>query len=173
MFIASIDKNSTGKQTFFSYPRNNEWRNIQNVTWHYGDRDYHLEYIKLLKYISAKIGITEDSQKKWDIVVDFCAYLRKEVKTVIRGLSHRLRLYVLISTDSVYDVCDPKIRDGPPKEIDDIRPHDEKEIERLDKSEDYGHDKLRCEEYLRSHVQDIGAGWSSEISNRQDFLLCA
>ena len=102
--------------------RNNEWRNIQKVTWHYGDRDYHLEYIKLLKYISEKNGITETSEKKWDIVVDFCAYLRKEVKTIIRGLSHRLRLYVLISTDSVYDVCDPKARSGPPKETDDIRP---------------------------------------------------
>jgi hypothetical protein len=60
--------------------------------------------------------------------VDFCAYLRKEVKTVIRGLSHRLKLYVLISTDSVYDVCDHKVRNGPCKEIDDLRPADEKEI---------------------------------------------
>lgn len=91
-------------------------------------------------------------------MVDFCAYLRKEVKTIIRGLSHRIRLYVMISTDSVYDVCDPKVRVGPPREIDDIRPQDEKEIERLAKSEDYGHDKLRCEEYLQNHVKDINSG---------------
>ena len=101
---------------------------IPNVTFHYGDRDYHLEYIKLLKYISKNLGITEESETKWEIVIDFCAYLRKEVKTIIRGLTNRLKLYVMISTDSVYDVCDSKIRIGPLREIDAIRPHNEKEI---------------------------------------------
>jgi len=92
------------------------------------------------------------------LVIDFCAYLRKEVKTVIKGLTNRLKLYVLISTDSVYDVCDVKIRNGPVREIDDIRPHGEKEIKKLAEDEDYGHDKLKCEEYLRSHVQDLDKG---------------
>lgn len=82
----------------------------------------------MFKFISEKLGITEHSEKKWDLVIDFCAYLRKEVKSVIRGLTNRLKLYVFISTDSVYDVCDPKVRVGPPREVDDIRPHDEKEI---------------------------------------------
>ena len=128
------------------------------MTWHFGDRDHHLEFIKLLKYISEKIGITETGPKKWEVVVDFCAYLRKEVKSIIKGLTNRLRLYVMISTDSVYDVCDPVVRVGPPREVDDLRPQDEKEIERLAKSEDYGHDKLKCEEYLRNHVSDPKAG---------------
>ena len=128
------------------------------MTTHYGDRDYHLEFIKLLKYISEKIGITETSEKKWDLVIDFCAYLRKEVKTIIRGLTNRLKLYVLISTDSVYDVCDTKIRVGPPREIDDLRPHGEKEIRKMAEDEDYGHDKLKCEEYLRSHVANLEDG---------------
>ena len=139
--------------------RNNEYKEIENVTFHFGDRDDHLEFAKLLSYISKKVGIVEGGDKKWDLVIDFCAYLRKEVKSVIRGLSKRLELYVLISSDSIYDVCDEKIREGPPKETDDIRPHSEKEIQKLADDEDYGHDKLRCEEYLRSHVADIKEGF--------------
>lgn len=91
-------------------------------------------------------------------MIDFCAYLRKEIKTIIRGLTNRLKLYVMISTDSVYDVCDPKVRIGPPREIDDIRPFTEKDIKKMASDEDYGHDKLKCEEYLRSHVADIEDG---------------
>ena len=138
---------------------NNEWRKIQNVTFHYGDRDTHLEFIKMLKYISKKIGITEESSKKWSLVIDFCAYLRKEVKSVIRALSRRLDLYVLISTDSVYDVCDETIRHRPVKESDDIRPHLDKDVKKKAEDEDYGHDKLKCEEYLRNHVSDLRDGF--------------
>lgn len=125
---------------------------LQNVTHYYGDRDVHLEFIKLLKYVSKKNGITKESGKKWDFVIDFCCYLRKEVKSVIRGLTGLLKLYVLISTDSVYDVCDEGVRTGLIKESDDIRPPTEAEIKKLAKDEDYGHDKLKCEEYLRSHI---------------------
>lgn len=128
------------------------------MTFHFGDRDYHIEFIKLLKYTSKKLGIEENGTKKWDLVVDFCAYLRKEVKSVIRGLTNLIKLYVMISTDSVYDVCDPKVRNGPCKESDDLRPQNEKEIQTLAKNEDYGHDKLKCEEYLRNHVLDIKSG---------------
>jgi nucleoside-diphosphate-sugar epimerase len=36
-------------------------------------------------------------------------------------------------------------------EDDDIRPIDEEAIKKIAKREEYGHDKLKCEEYLRSH----------------------
>lgn len=109
----------------------------------------------MLKYISNKLGITEErDSKKWSIVVDFCGYLRKEVKSCIRGLENRLSLYIFISTDSVYDVCDPSIREGPVKESDDLRPCNDEEIKKKAEDEDYGHDKLRCEEYLRSHKRE-------------------
>lgn len=141
--------------------RNNEWQNIPNVTWHYGDRDSHLEFIKMLRYISKKIGINgEEGSKKWSLVVDFCAYLRKEIKSCIRGLSNMLKLYVFISTDSVYDVCDTEIREGPVKESDDLRPNDDAEIKKKADDEDYGHDKLKCEEYLRSHVGALNTGFN-------------
>jgi len=70
-----------------------------------------------------------------------------------------LELYVFISTDSIYDVCDPNIRSGPVKETDDLRPHSESIIKKLADDEDYGHDKLKCEEYLRNHVSEISSGF--------------
>lgn len=115
----------------------------------------------MLKYISTKLGITEEENtKKWSIVVDFCAYLRKEIKSCIRGLTNMLKLYVFISTDSVYDVCEEKVRDGAIREIDDIRPCNDEEIKKKAEDEDYGHDKLKCEEYLRSHIGAVNTGFN-------------
>lgn len=63
------------------------------------------------------------------------------------------KLYVFISSDSIYDVCDPKIRrEDFIKETHSIRPENEKMIEELNDDEEYGNDKLKCEEYLISHV---------------------
>lgn len=136
----------------------------ENVKRYYGDRDNTVEYGKLLKYLTEKEakrkGLNKDegeekeenSTFKWDLVVDFCGFLRKEVKSVIRGLSGHVKLYVFISSDSIYDVCDSTLLSVPVKEDQDIRPTDPKKIDELAEDEDYGHDKLRCEEYLRSHV---------------------
>lgn len=131
--------------------RNNEVSNLDDkVNFYKSDRNSIMDFAKLLKYISEKAGINEDNQ--WDLVVDFCAYIRKHVKSVIRGLSKLVRLYILISTDSVYEVCAKEFRDGPIKESDALRPEHDEEIAKLSKDDPYGHDKLRCEEYLRTHV---------------------
>ena len=66
----------------------------------------------------------------------------------------------MISTDSVYDVCDPGVRSGPIKETDAIRPLTQKEIKKMAKDEEYGHDKLRCEEYLSSHIKTFDQGFN-------------
>jgi nucleoside-diphosphate-sugar epimerase len=113
----------------------------------------------MLQYISKKAGVTGQNGQKWALVVDFCAYLRKEIKSAIRGLSGLLNLYVFISTDSIYDVCEVAVRKGAIRETDDLRPSDDKVIKEKAKDEDYGHDKLKCEEYLRSHVLDLEEGF--------------
>lgn len=113
-----------------------------------------MDFAKMLTYISEKAGITKTSRSKWDLVIDFCAYERKHVKSVIRGLSDLTKLYILISTDSVYEVCAKEFRNGPIKESDSLRPEKEEDIKKLAKEEEYGHNKLRCEEYLKSHVYE-------------------
>ena len=131
------------KSNFKSFPK---------IRHYYGDRHQYFEYQKLLAYISKKHGISPTN--KWDLVVDFCAFERKEIKTIIRGLEHLLKLYVFISSDSIYDVCDASLRKMP-KIVEEyaIRPQDQKKVKKLNSDDDYGNDKLKCEEYLLSHVQ--------------------
>lgn len=62
-------------------------------------------------------------------------------------------MYIFISSDSIYDVCDPKVRrEDFIKEVHSVRPENDKLIDELNENEEYGNDKLLCEEYLISHV---------------------
>lgn len=63
-----------------------------------------------------------------------------------------VKLYIFISTDSVYEVCVKEIRNGFVKESDSLRPERDQEIVKFAAGEEYGHNKLRCEEYLKNHV---------------------
>lgn len=130
-----------------------------NIKFYYGDRDYSVEFYKLQLYINQQKGISENSGQKWDLIIDFCAFNRKEVKSIIKGLSKLALLYILISTDSVYDVSDLEKRvldhDSRILEESAIRPLTNEAIDKLEKSEYYGHDKLRCEEYLASHQKTL------------------
>jgi len=51
----------------------------------YGNRNENKDFTKLLIYLSKKLGITAESGKKWEIVVDFCAFRRKNVKVRINS----------------------------------------------------------------------------------------
>ena len=122
------------------------------VNFYHGDRDNCNEYAKLLKYLSNKFEIGKTTGKKWDLVIDFCGYFRRHIKSVLKGLDGSVKLYIYISTDSVYDVCCKEFRSGLIQESDSLRPDTNAEINKLADMEDYGHNKLRCEEYLSSHV---------------------
>lgn len=130
------------------------------VRFVYGDRDNHVEFGKLLRYLSEKEARETGlgAAFRWAAVIDFCAYQRKEVKSVVRGLKDLLRLYVFVSTDSVYDVCDPAGLSVPVREEEAVRPLDDKVLYKRAEDEEYGHDKLRCEEYLRSHAASLEQG---------------
>ena len=67
------------------------FKDFSYVNYYYGDRHVYFEYEKLLRYISKKHGIT--SNNKWDLVVDFCCFERKEIKSAIRGLNNLISLY--------------------------------------------------------------------------------
>ena len=88
-----------------------------------------------------------NNTERFDAVVDFSAYDEKETKDSGLLLNGKVGLYILISTDSIYDVCDKK-HDAKTKEDDDSRPEDVDEWNRLVIVHDYGHRKLRAEEEL-------------------------
>lgn len=73
---------------------------IQNVHYTYGNRDDNEEFTKLLRYLTNKLG-----GRKWEAVIDFSAFKSNHVKRVYHALQGLVNLYVLISTDSIYDVC--------------------------------------------------------------------
>ena len=82
-------------------------------------------------------------------VIDFSAYSPSDVKRLLPHL--QTRLYVYISSDSVYEVCIKADRGTPTVETDAVRPNDPSLAERLKRKDKYGHKKLRCEEYIRKH----------------------
>ena len=86
---------------------------------------------------------------RFDAVVDFSAYNGRATREATTLLRHKADLYVHISTDSVYDVCDPDRRSaGAVQEQDAVRPDDKGFRDLLSTHHDYGHGKLEAEEEL-------------------------
>lgn len=82
-------------------------------------------------------------------MVDFSAYSADVVREATSLLRHKANIYIHISTDSVYDVCDPDRRsEGPVREQDSVRPDDIGYRDMLSSHHDYGHRKLEAEEEL-------------------------
>lgn len=95
-------------------------------------------------------------------MVDFSAYGARATRDATSLLRHKTNIYIHISTDSVYDVCDPDIRWGIPEETpgeerweetpvreeDAVRPEDKGLRDMLSTHHDYGHRKLEAEEQL-------------------------
>ena len=76
-------------------------------------------------------------------IIDLSAYKKKDIQNVLNEIPHhKFRLYILISTDSVYEVCLPRNEDCF-VETDSIRPASESEQSRLKHMDSYGHHKLR------------------------------
>ena len=96
-----------------------------------------------------------DSVDKFDAVIDFSAYSGDVVKDAVTLLKDKVGLYVLVSTDSIYDVCD-KDHDGPTKESDDIRVKDPNDRQAVNYHHDYGNRKLQAEEELSQQRQNGG-----------------
>jgi len=91
----------------------------------------------------------ELSVGQFDAVVDFSSYDARATREATTLLRHKANIYIHISTDSVYDVCDPDRRGtGPVREEDSLRPDDKGLRDLLSTHHDYGHRKLEAEEEL-------------------------
>ena len=77
---------------------------------------------------------------------------------VLSGFLNHMRgkfgLFIYISSDSVYEVCQRAQHAGPTTETDSIRPTELDEQKKLNKADSYGHNKLACEEVLRELYQE-------------------
>jgi len=85
---------------------------------------------------------------QFEAVIDFSAFKSRVIKNVINEIpAEKIKRYILISTDSVYEVCvDKKLNQNEAlilKETDSIRPGDIEEQNRLKKLDSYGHHKFK------------------------------
>ncbi len=85
----------------------------------------------------------EDENFKFDAVIDFSAYENRVIKNALNDIpADKIKLYILISTDSVYEVCLTN-EATELREIDSIRPVCQKERKKMKKFDSYGHHKLK------------------------------
>ncbi len=87
---------------------------------------------------------------RFDHVIDFSGYDSQAVKSSLDVLGKHTSLYIYVSTDSVYEVCD-KNHTGPTKETDARLPTDRQERKKRKRLDSYGYKKLKCEEVLRKY----------------------
>lgn len=80
-------------------------------------------------------------------VIDFSSYKGIDVKDACKCIKDKTELYIYISTDSVYEVCE-KNHEGFAKESDAVRPSSKDTYSTLKKLDSYGHEKLKGEEEL-------------------------
>ena len=87
-------------------------------------------------------------------------------------LAYKTSLYVFISADNIYDVCDPIIKSGSRliEEDDAVRPTEDSEIEKLVRKNKYGGRKLRSEEYLRNKALAKKEGFPYMVIRPSDLI---
>ncbi|KAK2725121.1 hypothetical protein QYM36_001544 [Artemia franciscana] len=86
-----------------------------------------------------------------DLVVDFSAYKPKAISDALEVLKGKVHLYIYISSDSVYEVCEGyNTASGLSKETDSVRPKDMEKRRMLARRDSYGDDKLSGEEVLEA-----------------------
>eukprot|EP00112_Aurelia_sp_Birch-Aquarium-sp1_P010862 Seg230.24 transcript_id=Seg230.24/GoldUCD/mRNA.D3Y31 product="dTDP-D-glucose 4 6-dehydratase" protein_id=Seg230.24/GoldUCD/D3Y31 len=85
---------------------------------------------------------------KYDAVIDFSSYNSMQMESMIDMLRGRTSLYVYISTDAVYEVCE-KTHHNYTREIDGVRPEETMLRDKLANNDKYGDQKLSCEEALQ------------------------
>lgn len=106
------------------------------------DRDSFNECVVQLVDITKEKGL-------FDAVIDFSGYKPGQVKDFMKKMRNKIRRYIYVSTDSVYEVCKEPSHEGPILEEDAVRPEDPREREEYAKRDLYGNNKLECEEAVK------------------------
>ena len=91
-------------------------------------------------------------ENTYDAVLDFSAMKALAIENTLKVLKGKIKIYIYISSDSVYEVCRWKDHDGYSKETDSGRPEDPVLREKYAKADDYGHEKMKGEEVLSAQT---------------------
>ena len=127
-----------------SWPFDTETTIAPYVKHVYCDReDFDEDCDELRDEIESSLGEGE----QYHAVLDFSGFEPQWVRDAIDLLKGKVRVYVYVSTDSVYEVCQQKNGDMS-LETDAVRPEDEEERDRLNEENSYADNKLECENVL-------------------------
>lgn len=96
-----------------------------------------------------KLGDITREKGIFDAVIDFSGYRPSQIKDFMKKMRSKIRRYIYISTDSVYEVCKEPSHEGPTFEEDAVRPADPNEREAYAERDPYGSNKLDCEEAIK------------------------
>ena len=110
-----------------------------------------------------------NTTERFDFILDFSAYEPKWVHDTIDMMKKKkVGLYVYISSDSVYEVSNPKTTRRLSVEDDAVRPEDLKLRKKLAKDEPYGNAKLGGEEALadQTHFPWVAFRYADVIGPR-------
>ena len=99
---------------------------------------------------SAGFAAFLESEPPWDAIVDFAAFAPDDLLPII-NLGRRAGLYIFISSDSVYQACAPVGFVLGPNGFLTEESSAQRDAARAIEDE-YGANKLSCEELLRRHV---------------------
>lgn len=83
---------------------------------------------------------------KFDAVIDFSAYKSRVIKNFFNEIpKEKFKIYILISSDSVYEVCSIQMNSShlTLDETDSVRPESDLEQKKMKELDSYGHHKLK------------------------------
>lgn len=95
-------------------------------------------------------------KSKYDAVVDFSSYTGQQIEQVIDILKGRVGVYVLISTDAVYEVTEKYHANKTMEEDSRNEPKDQKTKDKLETNNKYGASKKEAEERLFEQKDRLG-----------------
>jgi nucleoside-diphosphate-sugar epimerase len=132
---------------------NSYWNDSSNQYESYGDRFNHFKVNdrRAIAKSKSKLQALHD-KRAFHFVVDFSAFTPDDISPVVDFCSENDIHYVFISSDSVYEVrcLSKQVSDNVRVEDDAVRPDDVAIRESLRSQDEYGDDKLLCEELMRA-----------------------
>ena len=132
---------------------------VNRGNWYWDDREAIEPFVRRVRCDRYSPGslvtkcpelVAKLKEETFDFVIDFSAFNGKAIDDSLRFLKLRQGgVYVYISSDSVYEVCERRQNSGPSVESDAVRVAGRfREI--LEGADPYGHGKLEAEEALQN-----------------------
>lgn len=138
---------------------------VNRGNWYWDTKERikpHVDHIKCDRKQELKEGcgelikvVEEKKFDKWDVVIDFSAFSDTAIKDSLNLLKQNARLYMFISTDLIYDVCDPPHNESI-KESSGVKPEDEARRKLLEEHHNQANNKFKAEEVLIQQRADGG-----------------